>query len=99
MDFSYEIKKICPKSLSFKIEDGILKDVSFAGGCPGNLLGISRLVEGQDALKVANTLLGIPCGQKPNSCPDTLARSIFKALGKKARKPRPKKALKSTPTA
>lgn len=32
--------------IDFEIENGILKDVRFTGGCNGNLQGISALVKG-----------------------------------------------------
>jgi len=32
---------VCAKTIEFKIQDGILKNVKFNGGCPGNI-SISR---------------------------------------------------------
>jgi uncharacterized protein (TIGR03905 family) len=89
----YRTKRICPKSLGFDIEDGRLRNVSFEGGCPGNLLGIGRLTEGRDALEVARALSGVTCGKKPTSCPNELSKAIFKALGKR----RPAKAAPCAP--
>ncbi|MDR1036618.1 MAG: TIGR03905 family TSCPD domain-containing protein [Deltaproteobacteria bacterium] len=81
-------KKICPKAIAFDIEDGILSNVSFDGGCNGNLKGIGRLTEGRDALEVAGILSGLTCGKKDVSCPSELSRAIYKAMGKRPpRKP------------
>lgn len=62
------------------IEEGIITDVKFYGGCNGNLQGISRLVYGQRAEDVAKTLKGVDCGGKGTSCPDQLAKAIEAAL-------------------
>ncbi|MDR2612152.1 MAG: TSCPD domain-containing protein [Deltaproteobacteria bacterium] len=83
MRYEQPLKKICPKSLGFDIEDGIIRNISFAGGCPGNTAGLGILAEGRDALEVARTLSGIPCGKKAASCPGELSKAIFKALGKR----------------
>jgi uncharacterized protein (TIGR03905 family) len=76
-------KKICPKELSFDLDDGQVRNIRFTGGCNGNLQGISRLCEGKDALEVARLLSGVVCGKKISSCPDELSRALFRALGKK----------------
>ena len=57
-------------------ENGIIQDVTFYGGCNGNLQGISRLVKGQNIDDVIQRLNGIRCGAKPTSCPDQLCRAL-----------------------
>ena len=44
----YRPKGVCSQSIDFDIEDNKVKNVSFVGGCSGNLQGISRLIEGMD---------------------------------------------------
>ncbi len=80
--FTYETKGVCSKKITFEIEKGIVKDVKFYSGCPGNLLGISRLVEGLPAGEVVKKLKGIKCGDKSTSCPDQLARAIEEKMRK-----------------
>ena len=58
------------------LEDGVLKDVRFMGGCNGNLKGISALVEGMKVDEVIARLEGIRCGGKPTSCPDQLCKAL-----------------------
>ena len=58
------------------MEDGKVKNVSFFGGCNGNLKGISALVEGQDVDEVIRRVEGIRCGMKSTSCPDQLAQAL-----------------------
>ncbi len=70
----------CSASVSFTLEDGIIKDVSFDGGCSGNLQGISHLVEGMDAREAEKRLKGIRCGFKPTSCPDQFAKGLQEAI-------------------
>ena len=54
--FEYAPQGVCSRKINFDIVDGKLHNVRFTGGCPGNLAAISKLVEGMDALQVANLL-------------------------------------------
>ena len=76
----YRTKGTCSRQIDLTIEEGIITDVKFYGGCNGNLHGISRLVIGQRAEDVAKTLKGVDCGGKGTSCPDQLAKAIEAAL-------------------
>ena len=44
----YKTKGVCSQQIHFEIEDNKIHNVSFVGGCNGNLQGISHLVEGMD---------------------------------------------------
>lgn len=72
----YMTQGTCSRMISFEVEDGKVHDVSFLGGCNGNLKGISKLVEGKPVQEVIDTLKGITCGPKPTSCPDQLALAL-----------------------
>lgn len=80
MTYTRRNQGTCSRSVSFDLENGILKNVRFEGGCNGNLQGIARLVEGMDAEEAMNKLSGIRCGFKSTSCPDQLAQAIAAAL-------------------
>ena len=41
----YKTSGTCSTYIALNVEDGILKDVTFQGGCNGNLQGISKLVK------------------------------------------------------
>ena len=82
MQFEYKTKGTCSQRILFEIEDGILRNVQFLGGCNGNLKGIGALVEGMPAQLVVDRLEGTTCGMKPTSCPDQLAKAIKEALSK-----------------
>ena len=82
MAYTYMTKGTCSRSIDVELEGGIIKSVSFLGGCHGNLQGISKLVEGMNAEEAISRLRGICCGSKPTSCPDQLATALAAALEK-----------------
>jgi uncharacterized protein (TIGR03905 family) len=80
MEFKYRTSGVCSREIKFELEDGIVKNVSFFGGCNGNLKGIAALVEGKKAEEVIPVIKGIKCGFKSTSCPDQLALALTEAL-------------------
>ncbi len=80
MTHSYKTRGTCSRQIDFELDNGIVKNVSFFGGCNGNLKGIGALVEGRPAEEVIQLLKGMKCGFKPTSCPDQLAQALEKAL-------------------
>ncbi len=81
MKYNYRTKGTCSRSIQFEINDGIVSNVSFEGGCNGNLKGIAALAEGKKAEDVIESLKGIRCGFKSTSCPDQFAIALEEALG------------------
>ncbi len=73
---------VCSKLIQFDIENNIIRNVDFVGGCSGNLQGISRLIEGMDVDEAISRIEGIHCGYKSTSCPDQLAKALKEATGK-----------------
>lgn len=63
-------------------DDGVVENVSFVGGCNGNLQGISQLVKGMRADEVVARLKGMVCGNKGTSCPDQLCRALEQIMKK-----------------
>ena len=80
MEYCYKTKGTCSRSIRFEMEDGVLKEVQFEGGCNGNGKGISRLVEGMPVEEVMRRLSGIRCGMRSTSCPDQLAKAVQEAI-------------------
>ena len=66
----------CSRRIDFDLEDGVVKNVSFLGGCPGNTQGVAALAEGRTPEELISILKGIKCGPKPTSCPDQLAQAL-----------------------
>ncbi len=80
MNYTYKTKGTCSRAIKFDIEDGIVRNVQFEGGCMGNTQGISSLVEGMKAMDVIDKCKNIQCGFRGTSCPDQLAKAIEQAL-------------------
>ena len=80
MAFTYTPRGVCSRKITFDIEDGLLKNVRFHGGCHGNSQGVAALAEGMPAEEAVRRLSGIRCGLKSTSCPDQLARAVQEAL-------------------
>ena len=76
--YDYRTHGTCAFAIHFDIEDDKLSNVSFDGGCNGNLKAIGKLLEGADARTSADVLRGNLCGPRSTSCADQLARAIDK---------------------
>ena len=74
--YNYRTKGTCSSNIELEVEDGIIKDIAFWGGCNGNLQGISRLVKGMPVEEVIKKLEGGRCGMRSTSCPDQLCKAL-----------------------
>ena len=72
----YKTKGTCSRMISVDIEDGVIVDCSFLGGCAGNTQGVAALVKGMKVEDAISRMKGIKCGFKGTSCPDQLARAL-----------------------
>ena len=80
-NYSYTPQGVCSRRIKFALDEkGRLHDVTFTGGCPGNLLAIGKLVESQNAKEIVLLLRGNDCGGRGTSCADQLAIAISAAL-------------------
>ena len=80
MKTTYKTRGVCARKIDVDIEDGVIKDVQFTGGCDGNLQGVTKLVKNMNARDVIENFRGIKCSGKPTSCPDQLAKALEAAL-------------------
>lgn len=76
MEFTYKTKGVCSRAIRIVIEDEIVKEAHFDGGCSGNTQGLDMLVRGMKIDEVIERLEGIKCGFKGTSCPDQLATAL-----------------------
>lgn len=76
----YKTKGTCSRAIEIELEDGIVKNVVFDGGCSGNTAGISSLVKGMKAEDVIARCKNIDCKGRGTSCPDQLAIALEKAI-------------------
>ena len=72
----YTPKGICAVDINFEVEDGIVKNVVFTGGCDGNHKGLNALVKGMSVDEAIERLSGITCGPRSTSCPDQFAQAL-----------------------
>ena len=76
MEYKYTPQGVCSMQMIFEIDNNIIKSLKIIGGCPGNTLGVSRLVVGKSVDEVIEILKGIPCGTRGTSCPDQVAIAL-----------------------
>lgn len=81
MQISYKTNGVCARKIFVEVEDGIVKDVKFEGGCNGNTKGVATLAIGLKADDVIEKLQHIKCGFKNTSCPAQLAEALKQAKG------------------
>jgi uncharacterized protein (TIGR03905 family) len=84
MAFSYATQGTCSKEIHIDVQDGIVREVKFTGGCSGNLKALGILVKGMKVEDVIEKLRGITCGDKDTSCADQLTKALEKQLGTEA---------------
>ncbi|MBQ7881356.1 MAG: TIGR03905 family TSCPD domain-containing protein [Treponema sp.] len=77
MKVTYKTKNTCSTLIEFdKDENGIITNISFTGGCNGNLKAIAKLVDGWKAEDIVAKLKGNTCGFRSTSCADQLAIAV-----------------------
>lgn len=76
MEYRYKPSGVCSSEFVIKMNGDIIESVKIKGGCPGNTLAMSTLVEGKNINEVISKLKGIPCGLRGTSCPDQLAKAL-----------------------
>ena len=74
--FTYTTRGVCARAIDIAIEDGIIIEVRYHGGCSGNTQGVAALVQGLSVTEAIERLSGIRCGLKSTSCPDQLAKAL-----------------------
>ena len=80
MRYEYKTQDTCAQQISFDIEGNVISNISFYGGCNGNLKALSKILDGWTVEKIEEFLLGNTCGRRPTSCGDQLAKAVRKAL-------------------
>lgn len=79
MEYIYKTKGTCSTQIKLNIEGNIVTNVSFTGGCNGNLKAIPALVDGCTVEEIESKLSGITCGFKSTSCADQLVKACQEA--------------------
>ena len=76
MEYRYEPEGVCSQEMIIEVDGDTIKKVTIQGGCAGNTVGVSGLVEGKSVDEVIKMLKGIECGARGTSCPDQVATAL-----------------------
>ena len=76
MRFQFKTQNTCSQMIYFDLEDNVVSNIEFFGGCNGNLKAVSKLVDGKTVEEIEELLSGITCGPRPTSCADQLAQAV-----------------------
>lgn len=82
MEFRYKTSGVCASEIRFDINGDVVTNISFIGGCNGNLKAIAKLLEGMTVDQIEEKLRGNTCGFRSTSCADQLAVAVRKAYEK-----------------
>ena len=80
--YVYKTTGVCSREIRFNMENGVVSEIKFDGGCPGNLQAISKLLEGKEATEIVALLKGNQCGRRGTSCADQLTVALERALAR-----------------
>ena len=73
---TYKTQGTCSSHIELEVENDVIVDALFWGGCNGNLQGIRALVKGMKIDDVIAKLEGTRCGNRSTSCPDQLCKAL-----------------------
>ncbi len=83
MEYRYvPSNRVCSQEMIIELEGDIIKKVTIVGGCAGNTIGVSNLIQGMKIDEAIQRLKGIPCGYRGTSCPDQLSIALQEAKEK-----------------
>ncbi len=78
MQINFRPSGVCARNITFdRAEDGTISNISFTGGCDGNLKAIAKLCDGMKAEEIVKKLAGNKCGGKSTSCADQFAKALL----------------------
>ena len=74
---TYTTRGTCSRAIDVTVEDDVIVEVKFYGGCNGNTQGVAALVKGMNIDEAIDRLSGINCGGRGTSCPDQLSKALI----------------------
>ncbi|MCR5650200.1 MAG: TIGR03905 family TSCPD domain-containing protein [Lachnospiraceae bacterium] len=80
MHYTFKPTSVCSKQIDFDIIGDVITNISFAGGCNGNLKAISKLCNGMTVSEIEDKLLGNDCNGRGTSCADQFAIAVREAF-------------------
>lgn len=82
MHYTYKTRGVCSHEISFDLNNGLVTNINFIGGCPGNLKMISKILDGWKIEDIINMCKGNLCGNRNTSCADQLTKALEEVLEK-----------------
>lgn len=79
MQYKFRTKSTCSSEIRFDIEGDVITNISFIGGCNGNLKALSKVVDGWTVEQIEAKLKGNTCGLRGTSCADQLCIAVREA--------------------
>ena len=76
MKHVYKTRNTCAKNIIIDMDNDIVNDITFIGGCPGNLSALSKMLRGKTSAEIIALCEGNTCGNKGTSCLDQLAQAL-----------------------
>ena len=86
MEYTYKTQNTCSSEIKLNIDGNVVTNISFTGGCNGNLKAIPRLVDGWTVEEIEEKLAGVTCGRRPTSCADQLVQACKAAYAEQNEK-------------
>lgn len=80
MRYSFRTRGVCASEISFDINENVITNIKFLGGCNGNLKAIAKLCDGMTVEEIEAKLKGNSCGGRPTSCADQFALAVREAF-------------------
>lgn len=79
MNYTFKPSTVCSVEINFDINDNVITNIQFTGGCNGNLKALSKVLDGWTVEQIEEKLSGNTCGRRPTSCADQLAKAVREA--------------------
>ncbi|WP_321970626.1 TIGR03905 family TSCPD domain-containing protein [Paratractidigestivibacter sp.] len=78
----FKPRRVCSQMIHIDLSDDgkTIEQVTFDGGCSGNLSAISKLVAGRPTAEIAEILKGNTCGPRGTSCADQFSQALLQAM-------------------
>lgn len=76
---SFTPRGVCSQRIDIDLDGDTIREVTFTGGCDGNLKAIAKLVAGQRVDDVVALLRGNTCGPRATSCADQMTYALEEA--------------------
>ena len=73
---TFQTSGVCSRFIEVTVEDDVIKNVQFFGGCGGNTQGVAALIRGMKVDEAISRIRGIDCGGRGTSCPDQLSQAL-----------------------